>query len=110
MLGACSDEAWIAQGPDGDITVGIATSTGGGSTAPFESGSPVKRSILVVDADETPPAEIFFDDGRLVQLHAIVDCEIVRVTDPADDAAIEPLTRVTCGDLRMEDDGLTLPG
>lgn len=177
---ATPDQVWIAQAEDGSVEVGITTAAGGGATAPFDSASPVRRSVLVVDADDQGPIELFFDDGRLVQLHAFVDCRIVPVTNPEgetytfglgftdvgtgigcvdtdegrrlvgldvdeeaaegdtvgwsrtiveldgteasngpvetgtytrpeDDAAIELLRAVTCGDLTMADDGVTAP-
>ncbi|QXC61129.1 hypothetical protein KSP35_22930 [Aquihabitans sp. G128] len=66
----------------GTVTVGIVTAAGGGATAAFDSASPVTRTMLVANADERGPAEIFLDDGRLVQLDAFVGCKIVPVTNP----------------------------
>jgi len=77
-----ADEGWIAEADDGTVTVGIDTAAGGGFTTPFESASPVMRSVLVVDVDEQGPVELLFDDGRLVRLYAVSDCQIVPVTNP----------------------------
>ena len=79
------DTAWINVADDGTTTVGVRTSAGGGATRPFESASPVKRSILVVDADQRPPVEIFADDGRMVELWAFQDCSIQPVLNPQGD-------------------------
>ncbi|MBX3286523.1 MAG: hypothetical protein KF703_14340 [Actinobacteria bacterium] len=76
------DQGWISEAADGTVTVGIDTAAGGGFTAPFESASPVMRSVLVANVDEQGPVELLFDDGRIVQLHAVVDCAIVPVTNP----------------------------
>ncbi len=175
------DEGWIAQGDDGVVTVGINTAAGGGATTTFDSASPVTRTVLVANADEQGPVELFLDDGRLVQLHAFADCAIAPVRNPEgedytfglgftdvgtgvgcvdtpdgrrlagldlddeqmgpdgevawsrtiveldgltaengttttgtyrqpeDDAAVALLTTVTCGDLTVADDGITLP-
>jgi len=76
-----ADTGWIAE-VDGKVTVGIDTAAGGGATATFDSASPVGRTLLVANADEKGPAEVFLDDGRLVQLDAFVGCKIVPVTNP----------------------------
>lgn len=175
-----ADEAWILEADDATVTVGITTAAGGVTSIPFESGSPVTRAVFVADADEQPPTELFLYDGRTAQLHAVVDCEIVPITNPEgetytfslgfgevgtgvgcvdtdegrrlvgldvtgrddeastvdwsrtiveldgttaangatetgtftfpdDDAAIELLHRVTCGDLTLDQDGVALP-
>ncbi|WP_426572614.1 hypothetical protein [Aquihabitans sp. McL0605] len=76
------DTGWVASSTDGTVTVGIETAAGGGDSMPFESASPVERSMLVVDADEQPPAEIILSDGRGATLYAWVDCTIAPVRNP----------------------------
>lgn len=75
-----ADQGWVGMGPDG-IVVGINTAAGGGASVPFESGSPVERSLLAVNADEKGPVELFLSDGRTVSLYAFVDCDIVPITN-----------------------------
>ena len=75
------DTGWIAD-DNGTVTVGINTAAGGGATAPFDSASPVQRSMLVIDAEEDGHAQVLLDDGRLVRLDAFVDCKIVPMTNP----------------------------
>lgn len=75
------DTAWLLDA-DGATTVGIATAAGGGASTEIRSGSPIPRSVLVVDADETPPVEIIVSDGRGASLHAFSDCEIQPVQNP----------------------------
>ena len=72
------DTGWVAQ-DGGTVTVGVATSAGGGARREWDSASPVMRSILVVDADQQGPVEILADDGRSVQLWEFADCDIVDV-------------------------------
>lgn len=74
------DQGWVGIGPDG-VVVGINTAAGGGAYVPFESGSPVERSLLAVNANEEGPVELFLSDGRTVSLYAFVDCDIVPVTN-----------------------------
>jgi len=76
-----TDTGWIAD-VNGTVTVGINTAAGGGATAPFQSASPVQRSMLVIDAQEDGQAQVLLDDGRLVQLDAFVGCKIVPMTNP----------------------------
>jgi hypothetical protein len=75
------DTAWIARGADGRTTIGVVTAAGGGAVRPFESASPVTRSILVADADDGGPVEVFASDGRSVQLWAFTGCDLVDVRD-----------------------------
>lgn len=76
------DVVWIADAQgDGQVSVGVTTAAGGSTAVAFDSASPVRRSVLVADADEQGPVELFFDDGRSVGLHAFVDCTIVPVED-----------------------------
>jgi hypothetical protein len=77
-----ADMVWIASDGQAHVTVGIATAAGGGSTTPFDSASPVERSVLVVDADNAGPAELIFSDGRGASLYAFVDCKIQAVQNP----------------------------
>jgi hypothetical protein len=64
------------------LVFGIRTASGGFAEVPFTSASPVARRVLVVDADERPPAEIILSDGRSASLFAFVDCAIQPVLDP----------------------------
>jgi hypothetical protein len=77
------DRVWIGSGADGVTEVGVVTAAGGGASRVFDSASPVRRSVLVVDADGRGPVEILADDGRSVQVWAFVDCGIVDVTNVA---------------------------
>lgn len=72
------DTSWIHT-VDATTTVGIATAAGGGSQIPYDSASPVSRSILVANADELGPVEIIISDGRGASLYAFVDCSIQPV-------------------------------
>ncbi|HRW43095.1 MAG TPA: hypothetical protein P5193_16195 [Microthrixaceae bacterium] len=79
-----ADIGWVSA-PDpqtGETTVGIQTAAGGGATFPFESASPVERTMLVVDADHHGPIEVLLDDGRSVQLVAFSDCTIAPIRNP----------------------------
>ncbi|MEZ5180461.1 MAG: hypothetical protein R2702_01050 [Acidimicrobiales bacterium] len=79
-----ADVGWVSA-PDprtGETTVGIQTAAGGGASFPFDSASPVERSMLVVDADRRAPVEILLDDGRSVQLVAFSDCAIAPIRNP----------------------------
>ena len=66
---------------DGKVTVGITTAAGGGMQRIWESASPVVRSILIVRPNEATPPLVLADDGRTVNLWAVVDCKIGIVTD-----------------------------
>ena len=74
-----ADTAWIAAEASGAVRVGIVTAAGGGAERSFTSASPVTRSILVVDVNPDTPPLVLADDGRTVQLWAVVDCAIVDV-------------------------------
>jgi hypothetical protein len=75
------DTAYLDGMAGGTITFGIVTAEGGGSSVPFESGSPVERRALTVNADERGPTEVFLSDGRSVQLLAFVGCRLRAVKD-----------------------------
>jgi hypothetical protein len=68
---------------DGKVTVGITTAAGGGMQRVWDSASPVVRSILIVRPNEATPPLVLADDGRSVNLWAVVDCKIGIVTDSA---------------------------
>ncbi len=71
------DTAWIATEASGEVRVGIVTATGGRAERAFTSASPVTRSILVVDVNADTPPLVLANDGRTVQLWAVIDCSIV---------------------------------
>ena len=77
-----ADRAYLATGPEVTRLVGIVTAAGGGAQVEVESASPQPLSLLVVDADEAPPVELFVSDGRTVQLWAFADCAVAPVTNP----------------------------
>jgi hypothetical protein len=77
------DTAWMAPADDtGSHAFGITTAAGGGAITPYTSASPVRRSVLVVDADGKAPTEVLFDDGRTVRLSVFEDCQIQDVQNP----------------------------
>jgi len=55
------------------------TASGAASDVEVETGSPIPLSVLVVDADESPPVEVLVSDGRTVHLYEFVDCRIQPV-------------------------------
>lgn len=71
------DTAWIATEASGEVRVGIITAAGGRAERAFTSASPVTRSILVVDVNPDTPPLVLANDGRTVQLWAVIDCSIV---------------------------------
>jgi hypothetical protein len=105
------DTAWVSSQPDGTRQVGVVTAGGVGTAAQIETGSPVPLSVLVADADETPPTEIFVSDGRTVYLFAFVDCAIQPVLNPEGEQYLFDLgfrgtgTGVGCAD--VDGDGRT---
>jgi hypothetical protein len=78
-----ADSAWLDVAADGKVTVGITTAAGGGMQRVWDSASPVVRSILIVRPNEATPPLVLADDGRSVNLWAVVDCKIGIVTDSA---------------------------
>lgn len=78
-----ADSAWLDVAADGKVTVGITAAAGGGMQRVWDSASPVVRSILVVRPNEATPPLVLADDGRSVNLWAVVDCKIGIVTDSA---------------------------
>jgi hypothetical protein len=96
-----ADVGFMGSGPDGSRVVGIATSRGGGSTYEIRSASPVTGSMLVVNADRRGPVELLVDTGRQVELDAIVNCQIVPVTNPQGEPYLFDL-----GDLRGHGTGV----
>lgn len=78
------EKAWLGATPGqpSSVRFGIDASRGGGAVADFDSASPVARTVLVANADAKGPTEVFFDDGRQVELYAFVDCAIEPVTNP----------------------------
>ena len=77
-----ADRAYVATGAEATRLVGIVTAAGGGAQVEVESASPQPLTVLVVDADEVPPAELFVSDGRTVRLWAFADCAIAPVANP----------------------------
>jgi hypothetical protein len=75
------DTAYLDGMPGSEITFGIVTAEGGGSSVPFDSASPVERRALTVNADERGPTEVLLSDGRSVQLLAFVGCRLRAVHD-----------------------------
>lgn len=73
------DTGWIVTEPSGSVRAGIVTAAGGGFERAFTSASPVTRSILVLDLNVDSPPVILANDGRTVQLWAVIDCSIVDV-------------------------------
>jgi hypothetical protein len=59
----------------------VLTAAGGGDRVMIDSASPVALTLLVADADEQPPVELFVSDNRTVQLWTFVDCSLQPVTD-----------------------------
>ncbi len=75
------DTAWAATATSGMTTVGVTTAAGGGTQRKWNSASPVMRSVLVIDVNDSSPPLILADDGRRVQLWTFSGCSIVDVTD-----------------------------
>jgi len=73
------DTAWIFTDASGATTVGVATAAGGGTERVWSSASPVMRSMLIVDVNESTSPLFLADDGRTVQLWAFENCTIVDV-------------------------------
>ncbi|MEZ5409225.1 MAG: hypothetical protein R2761_14450 [Acidimicrobiales bacterium] len=73
------DTGWIVTEPSGAVRVGIVTAAGGGFGRAFTSASPVTRSVLVLDVNPDTPPLVLANDGRAVQLWAVIDCSIVDV-------------------------------
>ncbi|MFZ0492148.1 MAG: hypothetical protein WAM81_02990 [Acidimicrobiia bacterium] len=73
------DTAWVFTGASGVTTVGVATAAGGGTRRTWNSASPVMRSVLVVDVNDSTPPLFLADDGRMVQLWAFENCAIADV-------------------------------
>lgn len=71
------DTGWIVTEASGAVRAGIATAAGGGFERAFTSASPVTRSILVLAVNADSPPIVLANDGRTVQLWAVVDCSIV---------------------------------
>ena len=76
------DTVWVASPGDGRRVLGVTTAAGGGAKVDIESASPIAIQVLVADADDTPPVELFVSDNRGVQLWAFDDCTLQPVTDP----------------------------
>jgi hypothetical protein len=100
------DTGWLAVHQDGSRQLGVATAAGGGDAVAIDSASPVALTLLVVDADEQPPVELFVSDGRTVELWAFADCRLAPVTNPEDEPYLFDLgfrgtgTGVGCRDVR----------
>lgn len=74
------DEAWVAASAGGD-DFGIVTS--GGVTASGRVSLPgATLSLLVADADQRSPVEVFVGDGGTVELWAFDGCELRPVAGP----------------------------
>jgi hypothetical protein len=78
------DTAWLASPASGGRELGVLTAAGGGDRVMIDSASPVALTLLVADADEQPPVELFVSDNRTVQLWTFVDCSLQPVTDTSD--------------------------
>jgi hypothetical protein len=76
------DTVWVASPGGGRRVLGVEAAAGGGDAVDIASASPVALLVLVADADETPPVELFVSDSRGVQLWAFDDCRLQPVTDP----------------------------
>ena len=76
------DIAWLASPGNGGRELGVRTAAGGGDSVRIESASPSALTLLVADADEEAPVELFVSDNRTVQLCAFSDCSLQPVTDP----------------------------
>jgi hypothetical protein len=79
------DIGWLAAHRDGSRELGVALAAGGSDAVRIESASPSALTLLVVDADERPPVEVFVSDNRTVQLWAFADCQLAPVTNPQHD-------------------------
>ncbi len=73
------DTVWINVADDGTTTVGVVTAAGGGTERTWESASPVERSVLVAQINDSTPPLFLADDGRTVDLWAFDDCSIADV-------------------------------
>jgi hypothetical protein len=73
------DTAFVTgPAPDtGAVTFGVRTASGGVLSAPFDSASPVARSVLFADVTGRGEVVALADDGRSVQLWAVSDCQLV---------------------------------
>jgi hypothetical protein len=76
-----ADTAWLASPGNGVRELGVLTAAGGGAKVQIDSASPIALSLLVADADGTPPVELFVSDGRGVQLWAFSECSLQPVVD-----------------------------
>lgn len=77
-----ADSAFIAVPTPGDESLNILTAAGGGATFKIESASPIARSVLIANADQAGPVEVFVDDGRSTQLLAFVNCSVQPILNP----------------------------
>lgn len=75
------DRAWLSSPGNGIREMGVLTAAGGGAEVRVDSASPIAMQLLVADADNTPPVELFVSDGRTVQLWAFSDCKLQQVKD-----------------------------
>jgi hypothetical protein len=75
------DQAWLSSPGNGVRELGVLTAAGGGDVVRVDSASPIALQLLVADADETPPVELFVSDGRTVQLWAFSGCKLQQVKD-----------------------------
>ena len=64
-----------------DMAVGITTSQGYGE-AKIVSASPIRRSALLIDAQQDGNHQIIVDTGRDAILYAVSGCTITPVVDP----------------------------
>jgi hypothetical protein len=73
------DTAFITgPAPDsGAVTFGVRTASGGVFSAPFDSASPVARSVLFADVTGHGEVIALADDGRSVRLWAVSRCQLV---------------------------------
>jgi hypothetical protein len=75
------DTAWLSSPGNGKREMGVVTAAGGGDKVQVDSASPVAFSLLVADADDKAPVELFLSDNRTVQLWAFADCKLQQVRD-----------------------------
>jgi hypothetical protein len=77
------DQAWVSGGP-GQRQVGVALAEGGGDAVAVEVATAGPLSLLVADADATPPVELFVSDGTIAELWVFAGCALQPVIGPDD--------------------------
>lgn len=79
------DSAWLQQNADGSQTVGITTASGATFGAPYRSGSPDPRRVLVADVTGSGTVAAIVSDGRRASLFRVLGCTLVPATNPQGD-------------------------